>query len=272
MFKSRLISSILLVILALTTVMSGGYVLAATLWLISVIAFHELCLACKIQEDIKKQNTLVVVGNIFISFYYVSMAMFNNNQLMVMIAVTALIVLLMVYVFRFPKYHANQIMSTYFSFIYAPVMFSFIYLTRELEYGAYFVWVIFISSWISDTCAYCVGLLLGKHRLAPVLSPKKSIEGSIGGIVGSAIVGALFGYLLVEKVIPGQQVTWVFAFIGAIGSVVSQIGDLAASAIKRNYNIKDYGKLIPGHGGIMDRFDSVLVTAPMIYFLFTLLI
>lgn len=272
MFKSRLISGILLVMMALVTVGSGGYVLAATLWFISIIAFHELCLACKIQENVKKQNTLEVVGYIFTSLYYIDMAVLKNQKLMIMIAVMALIVLLMVYVFKFPKYHANQVMSTYFSFIYAPVLFSFVYLTRELEYGMYFVWVIFISSWISDTCAYCVGMLFGKHKLAPVLSPKKSIEGSIGGIAGSAIVGALFGYFVVEQVITEQQVTWVFALIGAIGSVVSQIGDLAASAIKRNYEIKDYGKLIPGHGGIMDRFDSVLVTAPMIYFLFTLLV
>jgi len=272
MFKSRLISSILLAILALLTVGSGGYILAATLWFISIIAFHELCLACKIQEDKKKQNTLEIVGYIFTSLYYIDMAILKNYQLMIMIAVMALVILLMVYVFKFPKYHANQIMSTYFSFIYAPVLFSFVYLTRELEYGVYFVWVIFISSWISDTCAYCVGMLFGKHKLAPVLSPKKSIEGSIGGIVGSAIVGALFGYFVVEQVITTQQVTWVFALIGACGSVVSQIGDLAASAIKRNYDIKDYGKLIPGHGGIMDRFDSVLVTAPIIYFMFTLLV
>ena len=271
MFKSRLISGILLVILALATVISGGYLLAATLWLISIIAFHELCLACKIQQNREKQNMLEIVGYIFISLYYTDMAVLKNQQLMIMIAVMALIVLLMVYVFRFPKYHANQIMSTYFAFIYAPVLFSFVYLTRELEYGVFFVWMIFISSWISDTCAYCVGMLLGKHKLAPILSPKKSIEGAVGGIIGSAIVGALFGYFIVEKIITEQSVTWIFALIGAIGSVVSQIGDLAASAIKRNYEIKDYGKLIPGHGGIMDRFDSVLVTAPMIYFLFTLL-
>ena len=272
MFKSRLISGILLVILALFTVGSGGYILALTLWLISIIAFHELCLACEIQKDKKKQNTLEVVGYIFISLYYIDMALLKNQQLMIMIVVMALIVLLMVYVFKFPKYHANQIMSTYFSFIYAPVLFSFVYLTRELEYGVYFVWVIFISSWISDTCAYCVGMLFGKHKLAPVLSPKKSIEGSIGGIVGSAIVGALFGYFVVEQIITEQQVTWIFALIGAIGSVVSQIGDLAASAIKRNYDIKDYGKLIPGHGGILDRFDSVIFTAPIIYYLALLLV
>jgi len=181
-------------------------------------------------------------------------------------------VFLFLYVFRFPRIHATQVMAVFFSLVYAPVMFSFVYLTRNLEYGIYFVWVIFISSWISDTFAYIVGMLLGKHPLAPVLSPKKSVEGSIGGIIGSVVCGGLFGFILAENVIGGQNVTWVFALIGGIGSIISQIGDLAASAIKRNYEIKDYGKLIPGHGGIMDRFDSVIVTAPMIYFLFRILV
>ena len=116
------------------------------------------------------------------------------------------------------------------------------------------------------------GVLLGKHRLAPVLSPKKSVEGAIGGILGSMIVGALYAYLIVESVISDQKILWIFVLISGVGAVVSQVGDLAASAIKRNHEIKDYGKLIPGHGGVMDRFDSVIFTAPMIYFLAYLLI
>lgn len=132
--------------------------------------------------------------------------------------------------------------------------------------------MIFISSWICDTCAYVVGMLFGKHKLAPVLSPKKSIEGALGGVAGSALVGAVYGYFVVEPAISGQQVTWIFLLISMVGAVISQVGDLAASAIKRNHDIKDYGKLIPGHGGVMDRFDSVIFTAPMIYFLAVLLI
>ena len=151
-------------------------------------------------------------------------------------------------------------------------MLSFIYLVRSLPYGIYTVWMIFISSWICDTCAYVVGMLVGKHKLAPVLSPKKSIEGALGGIAGSALVGAAYAYFLVERVIEQQQITWIFVLISAVGAVISQVGDLAASAIKRNHEIKDYGKLIPGHGGVMDRFDSVIFTAPMIYFLALLLI
>ena len=131
------------------------------------------------------------------------------------------------------------------------------------KYGIYLVWMVFVSSWISDTFAYLTGMLLGRHKLAPVLSPKKSIEGSIGGIAGSSLAGALFGFIFSSKA--GQEINMVVvcALLGAFGSVISQIGDLAASAIKRNCEIKDYGHLIPGHGGIMDRFDSVLFVAPL---------
>ena len=272
MFKIRLLSSIVLVVIALATILGGGWYLAGILWAISMVAYRELCQACKIVEKDEKTNSLEMLGFLFITLYYLAMAGLRNPLYMILIVLMALIGFLFVYVFSFPKIHARQVMSAYFSFVYAPVMFSFVYLTRELEYGIYFVWMIFISSWISDTFAYIFGMLLGKHSLAPVLSPKKSIEGSVAGIIGSALCGGLLGYFLVEQLIHEQEITFLFAVIGGIGSVVSQIGDLGASAIKRNYEIKDYGKLIPGHGGIMDRFDSVIVTAPMIYFLFRILI
>ena len=102
---------------------------------------------------------------------------------------------------------------------------------------------------------------------APVLSPKKSVEGGIGGIVGSAFVGAAFRMLMEMRVVDDPNVIWVMAVVGAVGAVISQVCDLSASAIKRNYDIKDYGTLIPGHGGILDRFDSVIITAPIVYFL-----
>ena len=114
--------------------------------------------------------------------------------------------------------------------------------------------------------------MIGKHNIFPKLSPNKSLEGCIGGVLGAGLLGLLYGHWFVEKVTPDQRVTWIIAFICAVGAVMSMVGDLAASAIKRNHNIKDYGTLIPGHGGIMDRFDSMIVTAPMIYFLTVLMI
>lgn len=271
MFKTRCISAVFLVLIALFTLIMGGWILAVTLLLISLIAYHELSVACGFHTD-KTVNALEMVGYIAITALYV-LLYFNVKSIYVALwFVLFFLCILFVYVFTFPKYHAGQVMASFFCVCYAPLMFAFVYLTRNTPYGVYMVFMVFISAWISDTFAYLTGMLLGKHKLAPVLSPKKSIEGSIGGILGAAIVGALYGLYLSKQVILNTDIIWIAAVIGAVGSVISQLGDLAASAIKRNQEIKDYGKLIPGHGGIMDRFDSVIVTAPMIYFLTILLI
>lgn len=264
--KERTISSIVLVMIALATILPGGPILAITLYLISNVAFLELTKACGIRTG-EKLNGLELTGLFAIAAYYLLIFFAQTHTYFMITVILLLMALMFVYVFSFPRFTANQVMTTYFSLIYAPVMLSFIFLTRQLEYGVYLVWMIFISSWISDTCAYLVGVLIGKHKLVPHLSPKKTIEGSVGGILGSAVVGGLFGFFLLDKTLGGNQFGIMLFVIGAIGSVISQVGDLAASAIKRNHDIKDYGNLIPGHGGIMDRFDSVIFTAPMIYFL-----
>lgn len=272
MFKTRVLSSVVLVILSLATILTGGYVLAATLLLLACVAYHELMKACKLCGAAGRLSLLEGAGYLGIIGYYLTVVFVPNKNYLFMAWMLILMMFMFVYVFSFPKYHSEQIMSAFFCTVYAPLMLSFIYLVRELPYGIYTVWMIFISSWICDTCAYLVGSCIGKHKLASVLSPKKSVEGAIGGIAGSALVGALYGYFVVEPVIKEQQITWLFVLISAVGAVISQVGDLAASAIKRNQEIKDYGKLIPGHGGVMDRFDSVIFTAPMIYFLVLILI
>lgn len=282
----RVISAIVLVIIALGTILPGGLILAVTLYLVSIVGYLELTKACGVRKkDFKKPNALEIVGIVMITGYYAAVCLAEcppegliqygtndglNSAVMISLFFS-LIVLMAVYVFTFPEYTAHQVMAAYFSFVYCPVMLSFVFLTRELDYGIFLVWMIFINSWISDTCAYLVGVMAGKHKLAPVLSPKKSVEGSVGGIAGAALAGGLFGYYL-DTAIPGNVGSFsvLLAVVGGVGSVISQIGDLAASAVKRNYEIKDYGKLIPGHGGIMDRFDSVIFTAPITYFLIIL--
>ena len=261
--KERVISGIILVVLALAAILPGGAILAITLCIISIIGFLELTKACGVGVA-SKVNALEIIGIMAIVGYYFLIYFAQTPTYFMFAIILFMIGLMFVYVFGFPKYTANQVMTTYFSLIYAPVMLSFVFLTRELENGIYLVWMIFISSWISDTCAYFVGVMFGKHKLAPVLSPKKSIEGSVGGIVGAAIVGAVFGYYL-DNVLGVDQFAILLAIVGGIGSIISQVGDLAASAIKRNHEIKDYGNLIPGHGGIMDRFDSALFVMPVLY-------
>ncbi len=279
MFVTRLISGIVLVAIALLAFIFGGEILLGISVFISIAGYLELCRAVGVKEKDKKINALEIVGIIGILAYYAVLyffpaveegnaAMSMGNVLYAVIPVIGVFMLsMLLYVVRFPKYRSEQIMANVFNFLYAPVMLSFIYLTREQEAGKYIVWLILISSWGCDTCAYVVGMLIGKKKIFPVLSPKKSLEGCIGGVVGAGLIAALYAVFAVENVFPDKRVTIVITVICMVGAVMSQVGDLAASAIKRNHEIKDYGKLIPGHGGIMDRFDSVIVTAPMIYFL-----
>lgn len=257
MFKTRLISGIVLVIIALATIISGSWILFFTLLAVSLIGMRELYKVMKVSDD--HVTVLELVGYLGAVLYYIAMkADFGNYGTMAIII--SMILILFVYVFGYPKYHAEQVMAAFFGVVYVAVMLSFIYLTRSLPDGKFLVWLIFLCSWGCDTCAYCVGMLIGKHKMAPVLSPKKSIEGAVGGVAGAALLGVIYAAATQGKMAE-------YALICAVGALISMVGDLAASAIKRNQNIKDYGKLIPGHGGILDRFDSVIITAPVIYYL-----
>ena len=272
MFWTRLISGIVMVIVALATMWLGGSYLAGILLLISLAGYRELTKAQKVNTAEKGFNGLEIAGLAGVVLYYAVMYIWQDTTLLLMGIVLVFMAEMFLYVVLFPRYQAQQVVAAVFSFLYAPVMLSFIYMTRASQLGIYLVWLILISSWGCDTCAYCVGKLIGKKKVFPVLSPHKSLEGCIGGVAGAALLGGLYAYFVIEPVIPDQKVLWVIVFISAVGALFSMVGDLAASAIKRNYDIKDYGKILPGHGGIMDRFDSVIVTAPMIYFLSVLLL
>ncbi len=257
MFKTRLLSGIVLVAVALLTIISGGYVLFFTLLGISLIGMQELYKVMKVRED--HFNALEIAGYLGAVIYYVLMSL-DFEKYGMMGVIISFMMFMFVYVFTYPKFKADQVMPAFFGVVYVAVMLSFIYLTRNLPDGKFLVWLIFLCSWGCDTCAYCVGMLIGRHKMAPILSPKKSVEGGVGGVAGAALLGAIYAAATGGKIAE-------YALICAVGALISMVGDLAASAIKRNQGIKDYGKLIPGHGGILDRFDSVIFTAPAIYFL-----
>ncbi len=270
MFKTRLLSGILLVMIALVTVITGGPLLFGVMLLISLIGMTELYKVFGIEK-----KPPGAAGYLFAALYYVLLyfeAQLPGEKLtwFMLLFMAYLICQMGVLVFSYPKYNTQQIFAAFFGVFYVAVMLSYIYQTRLLEGGVFIVWLVFICAWGCDTCAYCVGMLIGKHKMAPVLSPKKSVEGGIGGIAGAALIGVLYALAINHWGSAGADLVQ-YAVIGAAGGAISQIGDLAASAIKRYHNIKDYGKLIPGHGGILDRFDSVIFTAPIIYYLAVLL-
>ena len=261
MFKTRLLSGILLVIIALVTIISGGDVLFATVLLISLIGMMELYRILDLHKTLPG-----IVGYVAAVLYY-GLLRFERMDMVMLLTIGFLIALLIVYVFSYPKYRSEHITLLFFGLFYVAFMLSYIYQIRTLPQGVFLVWLVFLCSWGCDTCAYCVGMLFGKHKMAPVLSPKKSVEGGIGGVAGAMLLGALYAALL-NHFVPDTGADVVrYALICGVGGVISQVGDLAASAIKRNHEIKDYGRLIPGHGGILDRFDSVIITAPIIFYL-----
>ena len=263
MFKVRLLSGVILVAAALLFIISGGYVLYFVMLALSLIAAGELYKATGVRQN-SVFGAMDVAGYAGIALYYVALLLLPASLHMMSIVV-GFFLIMFVYVFSYPRYNAFHMMSSFFGIIYCGVMLSFIYQTRMLGDGNILVWLIFLSAWGCDTCAYCVGMLFGKHKMAPVLSPKKSVEGAVGGVAGAFLLGIIYAAVMRENI-------WIYGVICGAGAVISMVGDLTASAIKRNMEIKDYGKLIPGHGGILDRFDSIIFTAPIIYYLSYLLI
>ena len=262
-FRTRALSAIVLVVVLGTALFFGGYYLWALMLAASLVGFYEFLRAMREPADREnmKPDILEALGYAGIAVIY-GVLLIGQLIWAFYALIILLIALMIAYVLQFPRYPTAKMMQVFFGVIYVGVMLSFVYLTRMAEQGLKLVWLIFIASWICDTCAYLSGMLLGKHKLTPELSPKKSVEGAIGGVIGSALVGLLYGVI-----IDLGDAAWISAVISGIGAVISQFGDLTASAIKRNHDIKDYGKLIPGHGGILDRFDSVIITAPIVFIL-----
>lgn len=261
MFKTRLLSGIILVVVALALIISGNNILLAGIGVISLIGLYELYRVFRMEKSIA-----AFAGYLAAILFYINLKWSIFPDMMIFV-IGVLVVLMFIYVFSYPAFKTEQMLAVFFGIFYVAVMLSYVYQTRMLESGAYIVWLIFLCSWGCDTCAYCVGVLIGKHKMAPVLSPKKSWEGAIGGVVGAVLLTIIYGAVFQKAMQTTVEGIFIMSGICAVGAVISMIGDLTASAIKRNYEIKDYGNLIPGHGGILDRFDSVIFTAPVIYFL-----
>lgn len=254
----RILSGFVLTLILIGAVAGGRISMFALSVAISAIGMYELYKVIGVHK-----KPIGIIGYLIGAGYY-ALLWFDLMGYMMYFCVASAIIIMFSYVCSFKTVKASQAAFTLLGIYYVAIPLSFLYQIRMIEkYGVYLFILLFVCSWIADTFAYFVGSAIGKHKLVPHLSPKKSVEGAIGGIVGAALIGLIYGIILHN--ITGIRAGLPFTIISAIGAFISIFGDLAASAIKRNYDVKDYGNLIPGHGGILDRFDSMIFVAPIVY-------
>ena len=252
--KTRILSGLIMAPL-LVLLYFGGYPLMIAAFLIGIVGLYEFYKGFHAVGS--RPN--YPVGAVFTLLLY-AMYMFFPEQRFYMLWLTLLIMAGFIScLYKFPERTLYDGMATVVGVIYV-VYFSFhVVLIDHTPHGI-LIWTVVLSAFGSDIFAYFTGKALGKRKLCPNLSPKKTIEGSCGGVLGAVILCGIFAYFFAAPYLKDALI------IGFFASIVSQFGDLCASAFKRKMGIKDYGNLIPGHGGILDRFDSVLFTAPFVYY------
>lgn len=252
--KTRVLSGLIMLPL-LVLLLLGGYVLFAACLLIGIMGVREFYNGFRAM-GVKPSFTIAVAAAVVLY----AVELFGDGRVeWYMLWSFAVVVASLLYLFDIEHRKLEDAMATITGIFYV-VFFSFhVTLVEQTQYGL-MVWLIVITAFGTDIMAYFSGYLLGKHKLCPHISPKKTIEGSVGGVIGSVVLSGLFGYFFMDDVLVHCMI------IGVLGGIISQFGDLTASVFKRKLGIKDYGNLIPGHGGILDRFDSVLFTGPMVYY------
>ncbi len=252
--KTRILSAFIMLPL-MAVIYFGGYWLVAMCFAIGVLGVREFFKGFE-SLGIKPSFPIAVISAV--GLYGIFLFGGGTEGFLGWAFLSVLASLL--YLFNIENRKLEDAMATITGIFYV-VYFSFhVVLVEQAGDASILVWLIVLAAFGSDVSAYFTGMTIGRHKLCPKISPKKTIEGAIGGVVGSILVCGIFGFYFAN-----QYLVHCLA-IGAIGAVISQCGDLTASIFKRKMGIKDYGNLIPGHGGILDRFDSVLFTAPLIYY------
>jgi len=253
--KTRIISGACMVPL-LGLVYLGGYWLSAFCFLLGILGVREFLNGFR-NMGFKPSEPIAFVS-IFV--LYAINLFWPMNFTYIMAWLAASVIACQLYLFHVEEHKAEDTLITMMGIVYV-IFFSFhIVLVDQTGPYSILIWTVILAAAGTDIFAYFIGSALGKHKLCPHLSPKKSIEGAIGGVIGSVALCALFAYLFAPYLMLH------FVLIGLIGSPFAQCGDLAASAYKRKMGIKDYSNLIPGHGGIMDRIDSMLFMAPFVFY------
>ena len=277
--KVRIITGVSCALFAVMLVVFTGLgypgALSIPVSIISAIAAYE------IMRVSKCKNKVLTVVSIIMAVAYPIYTDFNLQQYVPVpasVLITVFIISLLAIMLKFyEKTKFEHVAFAIFGSIIIPAALSTIFSVRDLcvnypdlfkrSHSVFLILFAMFSAWISDTCAYFVGSKFGKHKLAPKISPKKSVEGAIGGIVGNVIV-CVIAFLICDYFCFGDKDTiklWMVIVASPVVSALGMMGDLSASVIKRNFGEKDFGNLFPGHGGVLDRVDSFILTMPVTY-------
>ena len=269
--KTRIISGFVMAPLLVVLYLGGWWLWAAAL-IISLMGAHEFCNGWN-ALDVKPSKPVIYVMTVAIyATTFIAAAMSESssvpkyyvNMMLIAVWLFAAVAVSLIYGWKINERGAYDAAATAVTLVYIPLFTYHMVLIDMTDYPL-FIWIVIIAAFGSDIFAYFTGYFLGKHKMAPNLSPKKTVEGAVGGLVGSSLLAWLFGIIFMK------DMSIVCLLLGLFGGAAGMAGDLTASAFKRKMGIKDYGKLIPGHGGIMDRFDSVIFVAPVVYYAIVLM-
>ena len=265
--KKRIITAIIAILVFIPIcVFSNTFVFPIAIALLSAVSVFEMSKCLNFHKNLYLTIPLylVAIGLPVFRCFVKTNAFFLSHVPIVLVGL--LIYILSYVMLRKNKDNLSEVITLYTLCIYVIAGFTSIFMVRSMHNGKAIYLLAFLGAWICDTFAYFTGMLIGKHKLIPEISPKKTVEGAIGGVVFSIIGFAVYG--LIWNSISDIKLSYLTLCIyGFILAIASQFGDLIASSIKRQYNLKDYGSIFPGHGGVIDRFDGVLLVAPFLYIL-----
>ena len=255
-------------LVAIILIFGNKYLVDICVSVIAMMSLHEYFHSFKEQKENKVLRWIAYVSALSIAFIHVIPSEYILKTIAAIIPISILALFSQVIATNM-KYNIKDIAITFFGICYIVIFLMYIPIIREMENGKITIWFLFFAAWGTDVFAYLIGRKFGKHKFSKI-SPNKSIEGCVAGTIGAVIVMLIYTFICNTYL--GMNFNYGYIIIIAIVlSLVGQLGDFAASSIKRYTGIKDFSNLIPGHGGMLDRIDSVIFIAPFAYFLFMLL-
>lgn len=284
--KTRIISALVIITIGMTCVVVGGYVLAALVLFIAAVGLHEFYKAF----ENKGYKPVYAVGYVYVGLlllqiisksptmsdiYFLNITTIQHINWFSLIQLFVLLSLLAICVFKHDKHNVADNAITLFGGYYVVYLSSFFLSVRQLDggKGGLYMFILVILGCVSaDTFAYFIGCRFGKHKLIPAVSPKKSVEGSVAAFAGAALMLSVYGVIMLQTGVFTEVKLLHYPILGLIIGGLAQIGDLTASAAKRYTGVKDFGKLIPGHGGILDRVDSYIFVFPIAFYYLDLVV